>query len=98
MIAETSTGPAAKAAPGAEAGADWAAGAAVAALAAAGAAEASDEEWPNMADIMLPKILIAVLPEFERPLRATSIRSSALVSTAASPASREKNAEDTARA
>jgi hypothetical protein len=61
MIAATSTGPVAEAA----AGADWAAGVAAAAVAAAGAAEASDGERPNMADMMFPKILIAVLPELK---------------------------------
>jgi len=65
MIAVTSTG-VAEAAAGADgaaeagAGADCAVGAAGAAAAGAAAA-AVDDEWPNMADMMFPKMLIAVL-------------------------------------
>jgi hypothetical protein len=69
MIAVTSTG-AAEAAAGAEApgcaaaGADWAGAVARAAPGAdAGvAAAAAEDEWPNIADMIFPKMLIAVPP------------------------------------
>ena len=64
MIAPTSTGPAGAAPGGAEAGADCAVGDAGVAAAEAGAAAAADDEWPKMADIMFPKTLIAIFPEF----------------------------------
>jgi len=67
MIAATSTGAAwtvvgAGAAAGAGADAGCAVG--VAEAAAAGAAvAAADDEWPNMADMMFPKMLILIPPE-----------------------------------
>src|SRR4029077_20823900 len=68
MIAVTSTG-AAEAAAGAEAagcagaGADCEGGAAAAAPGAdAGVAAAAEDEWPNIADMIFPKMLIAVPP------------------------------------
>src|SRR6516225_7167268 len=72
MIAVTSTG-AAEAAAGAEAGgcagagADCGGGAAgVAPGADAGVAAAAEDEWPNIADMIFPKMLIAVPPRLNR--------------------------------
>ena len=66
MMAATSTGEDGDAAgaAGAEAGADGAAGEAGCAAAGPGAAAAAaaDDEWPNIADMMFPKMLIAVSP------------------------------------